>query len=126
MFDLLKKSNGEREGSTRKPWIVLLGAVLGILLLLFGSGVGKAQSNTNTPQIPATQQNEMTDYQQYLEERVVSICSSVAGVGKVSAIVTLAGGFEAVYATELQKECEDYVILGNGSNERLHVHEQRN
>ena len=52
----------------------------------------------------------------YLENRIVSICESVEGVEKVSAIVTLSGGFEAVYATEVTASGEDYVILGSGSN----------
>ena len=113
MFDFFKKSAAPKEGSAYKPWIILLGGALGVLLLLFG---GKAQAPKSTDTTtPATRQEEIAQYQNYLEERVVEICGSVNGVGKVSAIVTLSGGFESVYATELKGEDEDYVILGSGS-----------
>lgn len=112
MFEFLKKSTTGGNG-LRKPWIILLGAVMGVLLLLLG---GKSNPQKNEAAItPKTQQNEIVEYQEYLENRVVSICESVAGVGRVHAVVTLSGGFEAVYATEPQGENESYVILGSGS-----------
>ena len=115
MFDFLKKSTCEGSNNTRKPWIILLGATLGILLLLF-SGKSSTKKSTSDTTLPVTQQQEISEYQTYLENRIVSICESVEGVGKVSAIVTLSGGFEAVYATEVTASGEDYVILGSGSN----------
>ena len=114
MLDFLKRFHTKDDG-TRKPWIVLLGAALGVLLLLFGGSTHLFEGTEESRTPSLTQQEELSSYQSYLEERVEEICESVVGVGNVSAIVTLAGGFESVYATEMHGEDEDYVILGSGS-----------
>lgn len=113
MFSFLKKSAADGSSAGSKPWIILLGAVLGVALLLYGGKSSLSQSAPDTAS-SQTRQTEIAEYQAYLEKRVKSLCESVDGVGSVSAIVTLSGGFEAVYATENAGNGEDYVILGNG------------
>ena len=115
MFAFWKKSTDGAGEKSRKPWLVLLGAALGVLLLLFGSGSSLTGTGGKTAEASESKKNEIVEYQAHLEERVEELCESVAGVGNVSAVVTLAGGFELVYATELHGEDEDYVILGSGS-----------
>ena len=124
MLDFFKRIHNKDDG-TRKPWIVLLGAALGVLLLVFGSNTHLLGSTEESNAPSLTRQEELSSYQAYLEERVASICESVAGVGGVRAVVTLAGGFESVYATELHGEDEDYVILGSGSTASGLLLEQR-
>ncbi len=117
MFDFLKKNASESGDNPRRIRIVLLGATLGVLLLLFG-GRGALSTNTSatSDEVMATEQRQITEYQEYLEKRVISTCESVAGVSRVTAIVTLSGSFEAVYATEATANGEDYVVLGSGSS----------
>lgn len=96
-------------------WLILLGATLGVALILWGGArEGEAEEAEATPYSPGT--DELVLYQGYLEERVKAVCESVEGVGNVTVIVTLSGGFEAVYATEYPDGNEEYVIIGSGSN----------
>ncbi len=102
------------EHSTKGLLLILL-AMVGIGLLIFG-GIRK-EDRAEQPNNTATDTEEaLRIYQAELETRIREICSSTAGVSDVRVIVTLAGGFEAVYATELIDGDERYVILGNGSN----------
>ena len=98
----------------RQPSILLLGgcALLGILLILWGGGSNKSVQESDTSAAPI--EADMTRYQEYLEQRVLTLCESV-GVRNASAVVTLESGFVSVYATERAGENEEYVILGNGS-----------
>ena len=52
-----------------------------------------------------------------LEEKVKNLCSTVDGVGSVSVIVTLEGGFSSEYAVEYKDGNEEYVIIGGGSSQ---------
>ena len=100
--------------SKSKLWIIMGGAVLGVLLILLGNGAQKSSTQGNTA--ISFDQDELILYQDYLEERVINLCQSVSGVGKVTAVVTLEGGFEEIYATQWESGEEVYVILGNGSS----------
>ena len=109
------EGTGEKLSSARK-WLILIGAALGVALLIFGSTeIPRDDQKTESAHYDPTQ-DELVLYQSFLEERVRSICESVSGVGGVTAIVTLSGGFESVYATEWNDGNEEYVIIGSGSN----------
>lgn len=120
MFAFLK-TNPEAEPSDRsaklKMILIVGGALLGIFLLLFGSGAFHTQSETKTEEsTDPTSEEELILYQTYLEERVKAICESVNGVGNVTAIVSLDSGFESVYAIEDVDGNTQYVVLGSGSS----------
>lgn len=106
--------NGFPTSSKSKLWIILGGAALGVFLILLGNGSPKSTSQSNAAK--SFDQDELILYQDYLEERVVNLCQSVSGVGKVTAVVTLEGGFEEIYATQWESGNEVYVILGSGSS----------
>lgn len=117
MLALFKRNreDGEKNGNPRL-WIILIGAALGVGLLLFSGSTEKA---TDAPQKESTyspEEDEMVLYQRYLEGRVKTLCESVNGIGDVTVIVTLSGSFESVYATELTEKGEEYVIVGSGSS----------
>jgi hypothetical protein len=61
------------------------------------------------------------EYEKKVEEKVIRLCSSVKGAGRVSAVVTLGGGYSAVYAQNSQVSENGYrnefVLVGTGSNE---------
>ena len=116
MFDFLKPASSEEgKGGNARLWLIVVGALVGVALLLF-SGVQETREEETQPERYDPREDELVQYQTYLETRVKSICESVNGVSGVTAIVTLSGGFEAVYATEYPDGNEEYVILGSGSN----------
>ena len=106
-----------------KLWIVVLGAIIGLGLLVIGSldlpfGKG-AQKSTPTA---TDEQGQLAAYKQELSAEIASLCAEVQGVGKVQVMVTLSGGYEYVYARDLQSKTggdsytweETYVIIGSG------------
>ena len=98
--------------------LILLGAAVGIFLLLFGDRLFQSTSKEADEPQPLTSQEELEAYQAYLEGRVKALCESVRGVDCVTVTVTLSGNFEDVYATETVDGNEEYVIVGSGSNAR--------
>ena len=114
MFDFLKKGTASEKGRLRL-YLLLGCGLLGILLILFGSSGKKTEDATQeTPY--STSSDELVIYQDYLEERIKTLCESVSGVRNVTVVVTLSGTFESVYATEWPDGNEEYVILGSGSS----------
>lgn len=107
-----------------KLWIVILGAVIGLGLLVVGSfdlPFGKQEQKQSVSL--SDEQSELTAYKQELCREIAALCASVRGVGKVQVMVTLSGGYEYVYARDLQSKTggesytweETYVLVGSGS-----------
>jgi hypothetical protein len=116
MLPFWKSENGEEEKSGNiKRWLILAGAALGIALLLWGGNVTQEGTQTESA-VYDPAEDELVLYQKYLEEQVRELCESVTGVSGVTAVVTLSGGFESVYATEISGDDEQYVIVGSGSS----------
>lgn len=115
MFSFLKGMSDGGSGSKRMLWLILIGGGLGILLILFGSGMHTVKAEENASSY-RPEEDELIRYQSYLESRIRTLCESVEGVGEVTVALTLAGGFSSVYATEYPNGYEEYVILGNGSS----------
>ena len=117
MLAFLKSKKKEGTGLDRlPPWLLPAAALLGICLLLLGGNAARSTEPTKTEELYSPSTDEALLYQAYLEERVERICRSVSGIGSVTVIVTLSGGYESVYATELTEKGEEYVIVGNGSS----------
>ncbi len=91
--------------SGRGRWVILLLAVVGILLLLLG---GMFDGNTQKAEVG----EDSVAYRRMLEEELTALCSGVAGAGRVQLVITLAGGEEAVYATDSRDGQNDYVLSG--------------
>lgn len=102
--------------------IALVGILIGALLLFWGN---RAKDTADaTPDVPAEASvRSVEEYRADLETRMETICARVAGVGEVDVVVTLAGGFEYVYATDKKTtasgESTSYVTVGSGSSETL-------
>ena len=119
MFHLFKSGSGDKEGEKSgklRMLIILGGALLGIFLLLYGGGSFRTTENGKDSERYSLSSDELIIYQSYLEERIKTLCESVAGVREVSVFVSLECGYESVYATESDENGEEYVILGSGSN----------
>ena len=104
----------ESTGRLRAVWIVG-GALIGVLLLLFGGGGKESKTNVSNESTSLSPQEELEAYQSYLETRVKTLCESVEGVDRVTVAVTLNGNFEEIYAKEYIDGNEEYVIVGSGS-----------
>ncbi len=116
MFQKNEREADPAKSGKLRLLIILGGAVLGIILLLFAGGNTFSGDRNNDVKESESEEETLRAYQSYLEGRVKSICESVAGVGGVSVVVTLDGDFEEIYAKELRDGNEEYVIVGSGSN----------
>ena len=104
-----------------EPKMILLvaGAILGILLLLFGSVAAgdRAEQEKDAATIPM----DPDAYAAELEARIEELCAEVKGAGRVQATVTLKGGYRAVYATDAKISSSgnqsSTVLVGSGATE---------
>ena len=103
------------EKSRGRLLVILIGAVLGILLLVFGGELTEQQEEQDDHALISAEQ-DLNDYRKELEERIRLLCESVEGVGGVHVAVTLECGYEEVYATETVNGEERPVIVGSGSS----------
>lgn len=116
LFQKDTEENQERHGKL-KLLLLAGGALIGILLLLWGGKAEKSPAAESDPSASVVSpQEELEAYQLYLEGRVRALCQSVDGVDNVTVAVTLSGYFEEIYATEMIDGNEEYVIVGTGSN----------
>ncbi|MBQ9086938.1 MAG: hypothetical protein IJY47_07100 [Clostridia bacterium] len=105
-----------------KKWLLwLLTAALGVGLLLFGGLSGTDQEKAEEKTVsPATLDPET--YARSVERQIEDLCGRVQGAGEVHAVVTLKGGYRAVYATDSQSSSGGYknntVLIGSGSAEQ--------
>lgn len=109
-----------------KLWIVILGAVIGLGLLVLGSfdlPIFEKKEQGGAAEI--SEQSELQAYRGELEGKIATLCAEVQGVGKVQVMVMLSGGFEYVYARDVQNKTgegsntleESYVLVGSGSSQ---------
>ena len=113
-----------KENNDLRKWILPIAAgVVGIALLIFGGRSEKSEKKENVEAF-AQDGTELsaTAFAEAAEERIVGICSGVAGVGEVQAVVSLEGGYRAVYASDVQGSDGSYrnqtVLRGSGSSEQ--------
>ena len=93
----------------RGKWGLLLLAAVGILLLLVGGGQPKASASAGETDAIARAEA----YRATLTEELIALCEQVKGAGRVRLVLTLAGGEEAVYATDSTADGRtDYVLSG--------------
>ena len=114
-------SKNDKTDKSKWRKIILLGAcgVLGIFLLLFGSD-GSGEPKNDSASVYESQEYDARKYAEQLEERVRELCARVDGVGEVSVLVSLKGGYRTVYAFDTQSNSSGYkseiVFSGSGSD----------
>ena len=106
---------------TKKMLLPILAALLGVILLLIG-GIGGLDDRTKEDDSKTSvTELDANAFANEVETRVEAICSQIAGVGEVRAVVTLSGGYRAVYATDSRFSDNSYqnelVLTGSGSSE---------
>lgn len=104
----------------KKNGRVLIFAIIGIigLILLIWGGIGSSRAVENT-EVHGAPDPEI--YSVTVEDEVERICRGVAGNCDVDAVVSLGGGYRAVYASDSQSSSAGYksnmVLIGSGSSE---------
>ena len=91
-----------------KLWLALGGVVLGIILLLTGTGGSESKAD------PADDAVALAEYSKEVEEKIYELCSCVKGVSDVSVAVSLERGYEYVYAQNDTKG--NLIVVGSGSS----------
>lgn len=97
--------------------LMLLCGTVGIFLLVGVDGLNFGENNKSEESV--CEMPNVEEYEKKIEEKVIRLCSSVRGVGSVSAVVTLDGGYTAVYAQDSQSSGggyrNEFVLIGGGS-----------
>lgn len=104
--------------------IAVGGVILGALLLFFGNRSVRGKDNTATENPPTASPTQNVEaYRTELESRITELCRRVEGVGEVTVVVTLDGGFVVEYASDKKitagGESTSYVTVGSGSDKTL-------
>ena len=107
------------EGFAKKKLLALIAlGMLGVILLCLSkcsTDNGESRADELTDLDPAA-------YAEEVEEKVESLCNKIDGVGSTYAVVTLKGGYRAIYATDSQAGSSNSknqtVVIGSGSSEK--------
>ena len=109
---------GSKVKKDSKLFIFILIGVVGLILLIFGGSI------TNKTAGGDKKEETLPDSQVYakgVEEEIERICASVAGNCGIEVVVSLEGGYRAVYASDSQSTSSGYknsmVLIGSGSSE---------
>ena len=102
---------------SKKIFFLLLLAVAGVFIIALTSG------NKNEETVKESiEELDPAQYAEAIEERVEELCNRVDGVSGAYAVVTLKGGYQAIYAVDSQSGSSSAknqtVVIGSGSNEQ--------
>lgn len=103
-----------RLGGRRRLPLLVVGALLGVLLLLLGS-VGTKEEESESEDLLATRAAELAAYEETLEKELASLCDAVSGVSHVRVFVSFESGYVMKYTTNGEG---DPVTVGSGSKEQ--------
>lgn len=106
---------------SQRPKIFLLSllAILGVFLLLLsrcGEEKDKISEDSSQPAL------DPSLYAEQIEEKIEDLCNKIDGVSSAHAVVTLKGGYRAIYASDAQYGSSvsksETVLIGSGSSEK--------
>jgi stage III sporulation protein AG len=105
----------------RSKKIYLLAALIfvGIIIII----VGKREPQISEDVKSSIEELDPSQYSEMLEARIEELCNRVDGVSGAYAVVTLKGGYQAIYAIDSQSgntsSKNQTVVIGSGSGERV-------
>lgn len=103
---------------SKKVYVFIALIFIGLIVIVLGneSDVKKESVQSGIGELDPTAYSEM------LESRIEELCNRVDGVSGAHAIVTLKGGYQAIYAIDSQSgntsSKNQTVVIGSGSNEQ--------
>ena len=97
-------------------WLPLVGACLGILILIIGGNLSSADEKTKSK---ADNYYEVSFYTEALEKRIEELCLSIGGIEEADVLLTLDCGTEYIYGQNIKQSTAgnsasystDYIIL---------------
>jgi stage III sporulation protein AG len=104
----------------RSKKIYLLAALIfvGVIIII----VGKREPQISEDVKSSIEELDPSQYSEMLESRIEELCNRVDGVSGAYAVVTLKGGYQAIYAIDSQSgntsSKNQTVVIGSGSGER--------
>ena len=104
---------------SKKIYLLIALIFSGLLIIILSNS-----ANKETPKDVKSGIEELdpSQYSEMLEERIEELCNRVDGVSGAYAVVTLKGGYQAIYATDSQSgntsSKNQTVIIGSGSAEQ--------
>ena len=110
----------KKKKSGMKMLPVIIGAAVGVLLLIYGGSVGDKGSESNKQVSADISAFDEAEYEKTLVKKIEDVCSKVKGAGKVSVAVTLDGSYRAIYAqnsSDGSSVRREYLLVGSGSSE---------
>ena len=114
-------SGEKKEKGQLKMLPVIIGAVVGVLLLIYGGTLSGSSAEENNTKVSAEISSfDEVKYEQELVRKIEDVCSRVKGAGKVSVAVTLDGSYRAIYAqnsSDGNNVKREYLLVGSGSSE---------
>ena len=103
---------------SKKIYLLVLLALVGAVIII----LGKNESSTTEDVKSGIEELDPSQYSQMLEERIEDLCNRVDGVSGAHAVVTLKGGYQAIYAIDSQSgntsSKNQTVIIGSGAGEQ--------
>ncbi len=93
----------------QKAGVILL-AMVGILLIVFSSRIGKTSAAAETQEY-----TDVSFYTSYLENRISELCRSVEGITEAVVFLTLDCSSEYVYSED---SASDFLILSGSDGEQ--------
>jgi hypothetical protein len=116
MRELVGKSKGFFAFVREKGrlWLLVGGALLGVLLLLFG-GAHADEGERQEADTVHGRVAELSLYEAQLEKEIKVLCEAVSGVGDTDVMVTFDGGYSVCY---VERGEEGLATVGAGSSER--------
>ncbi len=111
-------------------WIVICAFVVGIIMLIIGSGASKNSQDGETYDEHKYNTESFEVYKQTLSSSISACCEKLIGAGNIHVLLDFESSGEIIYAqnsntsSDGDKKCE-YVIVGSGSNaEALYLGEK--
>jgi len=111
------------------PFII---GVVGIIIILV-SGMLSERSDKAEEIVQSADKSDLDAYVSKIENKIKTLCEACKGVSNVSVIITLDGGFEYEYAknaefsdgTHGNERNEEYLVIGQGSNQKCVILRQK-
>lgn len=103
---------------SKKIYLLVLLALVGAVIIIFGKNDTASTDDVKS----GIEELDPSQYSQILEERIEDLCNRVDGVSGAHAVVTLKGGYQAIYAIDSQSgntsTKNQTVVIGSGAGEQ--------
>lgn len=105
--------NEKKPIGRKKYWILGVLFLFGLALLFCGNFATSGTAEHEPQELPQTEA-----YRERLAAEIGALCRQVKGVGKVTVLVSLSGGYEYIYARDEDGDC---ISVGSGSQKEAVV-----